>query len=230
MTDTHNLSGCFHLCCEGSFCCNKFIKWKTRDFYNAVVEHRLKACVCLSCDRVWNFVQSITQSDFCRNLCDRVSCRLTCKSGRTAYSRVYLDDAVFKALRVKGILYVTAACDSKLCDNVKRRSTKHLIFFIPQRLGRSYDDRVSCMYAYRVNIFHVADSDAVSCAVTHYLILDFFPACNAAFYENLSHSGKTKTVFQDFTKLNLIICDSAAASSKCVSRTQYNRVSDGICK
>ena len=43
-----------------------------------------------------------------------------------------LDYTVFKAVWLQGILNVTSTCDSKLCDNIKSRSTKHLIFFISQ--------------------------------------------------------------------------------------------------
>ena len=82
----------------------------------------------------------------------------------------------------------------------------------------------------RVNVLHVADSDAVSCAVTHYLILDFFPACDTALYQNLSNTGKTKTILQDLTKLVFIVGNSAAASAKGVSRTKNNRIANGIGK
>ena len=86
------------------------------------------------------------------------------------------------------------------------------------------------MNAYRVNVLHVADCDAVSCAVAHYFILDLFPACNAALYKNLAYSGKTKTVFKDLSQLIFIVGNTAAASAKSISRTENNRVSDGLCK
>ena len=33
--------------------------------------------------------------------------------------------------------------------------------------------------------------DAVACAVTHYFVLDLFPACNTTLYQYLSHTGQT---------------------------------------
>ena len=38
------------------------------------------------------------------------------------------------------------------------------------------------MNANRVQVFHVADGDHVSCTVTHYFVFDLFPACDAALY------------------------------------------------
>ena len=37
IADTHNFTGSFHLCGQGTFCADKLIKWKTRDLDNTVV-------------------------------------------------------------------------------------------------------------------------------------------------------------------------------------------------
>ena len=82
----------------------------------------------------------------------------------------------------------------------------------------------------RVNVLHVADCDAVSCAVTHYFIFNFFPSCDAALYQNFTYTRKTETILQDFTEFIFIMGDTAAASTECVSRTENYRIADGICK
>ena len=188
VADTHNFTGCFHLSCQSSLCSNKFIKRKSRDLNYTVVKHRLETCICFSCNSVRNLIQCIAQSNLCSNFSNRITCSFTCQCGRTTYTRVYLNNTVFKTLRMKSVLYVTSACDSKLCDNIQRRSTKHLVFFVSQCLGRSNYDGVTGMYTNRVNIFHVADCDTVACAVTHNFVFDFFPSCDAAFYQNFSYS------------------------------------------
>ena len=40
----------------------------------------------------------------------------------------------------------------------------------------------------RVKVFHVADGNAGSVAVTHYLILYLFPSCDTSLYKYLSYS------------------------------------------
>ena len=71
------------------------------------------------CDRIRNLIQCVTQGNLCCNLCDRVTCCLTCKCRGTAYTRVYLDYTVFKAVRFQSVLNVTSTCDSKFCDDVQ---------------------------------------------------------------------------------------------------------------
>ena len=230
MADTHNLTSSFHLSGKGSLSCDKFIKWKSRDLNDTVVKHRLETCVCFSSDGIRDLIQCISKCDLRCNLRDRVTSCLTCKCRGTAYTRVNLNNTVFEAVWFQCVLNVTSACDSKLCDNVQGRGTKHLVLFVSKSLGRSNYDGVSCVDTNRVNVLHVADSDAVSCAVTHYLILDFFPACDTALYQNLSNTGKTKTILQDLTKLVFIVGNSAAASAKSVSRTKNNRIANGIGK
>ena len=125
-------------------------------------------------------------------------------------------------------LYVTSSRNLQLTDNVQRRSTEHLILFISKGLGRSYYNTVTGMDADRVNIFHVADGNYIACAVTHYLVLDLFPSCNAALYQNLSYTGETKTICKNLLQFFLIVSDTAAASAQGICRTKNNRITDLI--
>ena len=227
MADTHNLTGSLHLRSQCSLGSNEFIKWKSRNLNYTVIKHRLKACISLTCDRIRNLIQSISQCNLGCNLGDRITGSLTCQCRGTAYSRIYLNNTVLKAFRMKCILYVTSTCNSKLCNNIQSRSTKHLIFFVSKCLGWCNYNRVTCMDTNRVNVFHVADCDTVSCAVSHYLIFNFLPSCDAAFYQNFSYSGKTKTILKDFSQFIFVVGNTTAASAKRIRRTKNNRITDG---
>ena len=85
------------------------------------------------------------------------------------------------------------------------------------------------MYAYRVDVFHVADSDHISGTVAHYLILDFLPTCDTALYQHLSHAGKAEAVFKDFRTLLRIVGNTAAGSAQGISRTKHYRIADLCC-
>ena len=227
MADTHNLTGSFHLSSQCSLSCDEFIKWKSRDLDYTVVKHRLETCVCLACDRIRDLIEGISKSDLCCNFGDRVTGCLTCQCGRTAYTRVYLDNTVLEALRMKGVLYVTSTCDTKLCDDVQSGSTEHLIFLVSKCLGRCDYDGVTGMDTNRIDVFHVADCDAVSCTVTHYFVFNFFPSCDAAFYQNFSYTGKSESVLEDLSQFIFVVGNTAAASAKGVSRTENDRITDG---
>ena len=127
---------------------------------------------------------------------------------------------------MKRILYVTSAGDIQLADDIQRRGTEHLVLLVSQSLGRSDYDTVSGMNPHRVNIFHITYGNAVALAVTHHLIFDFLPACDAAFDQNLSDTGKSQSVRQDFFQFHHIVCDTAAASAEGVCRTKHDRISN----
>ena len=180
--NTHNLSGCLHLGGQRPFCRNKLIKGQTGQLHHTVVQCGFKACVGLSGNCVFDFIQCVAQGNLGRHLGDRITCSLACQRGRTADTGVDLDHAVFKAHRMQGKLDVAAACDLQLINNIQGGASEHLVFLVAQGLGRGDNDTVAGMHAYRIDVFHVADSDAVSGAVTHYLVFDFLPAGNAAFH------------------------------------------------
>ena len=77
---------------------------------------------------------------------------------------------------------------------------------------------VSGCRAYRVYILHIADRDTVAAAVTHHLILNFFPSRDAALHQNLPHAGETESILQDLHKLNPVVRDPPAAAAKRVGR------------
>ncbi len=63
IADTHNLTGCFHLCGQCTSCTDKFIKWQTRNLDNTVVNIGSKACISLSGNGIRDLIQSVSQSD-----------------------------------------------------------------------------------------------------------------------------------------------------------------------
>ena len=86
------------------------------------------------------------------------------------------------------------------------------------------------MYADRVNIFHVADGNAVVISVAHDFIFDLFPSRNAAFDENLTDHGVVQAFDDDFNEFFLVLGDTAARSAHRVSRTDNDRITDGVRK
>ena len=197
ITDTHNFSGCFHLCCQCTFCTDKFIKWKSRDLYNAIVKHWLETCIGLLRNCILNLIQCISKCDLCSNFRNWISGCFGSQCRRTAYTRIYLDNTVLKCVRIQRILYVTSSGNIQLADNVQRGSSQHLVLLITQCLGRCNYNTVTGMHTNRINIFHITYSNAVSIAVTHHFILNLFPSSNTTLYQYLSDTGKSETIFQN---------------------------------
>ena len=187
--DTHNLARCLHLGSQMTGCGDKFIERKTRHLHNAVVKGRLKAGIGLSCDCVLDLIQVVSQSNLGGNLGDRITGSLRRQRGRTADTRINLDNTVLKALRMQSELYVTSAFHSQLGNDIQGGVTEHLVLFIPEGLRRRHYDTVASMHAHRVNVFHITDGDTGAVSVPHYLVLNLFPAGDAALHEHLSHTA-----------------------------------------
>ena len=62
-TDAHDLAGRFHLRGQCSFGSNKFIERKPWQLHNAIIERRLKACISLARDRVFDLIKRIAECD-----------------------------------------------------------------------------------------------------------------------------------------------------------------------
>ena len=86
------------------------------------------------------------------------------------------------------------------------------------------------MYTYRIKVFHVTYGNAVAVTVTHYLILNLLPAGDTSLNQNLTDTGKTKSVGKDFLKLLLVMRDSTAGTTKCICWSEHNRITDLIRK
>ena len=82
------------------------------------------------------------------------------------------------------------------------------------------------MHTHRVDVLHIADSDAVACAVPHHLVLNFLPSGDGALHQNLSHAGEPETVFQNFAQLHNVVRYAAAGAAEGIGRAEHHRISD----
>ena len=117
-TDTHNLTGCLHLRRQLAACLDELIERKSRHLNYNIIKCRLKACICLTCDSIFNLIQIISKCNLRSHLRNRISGCLRSKCRRTAYPRVYLDYTIFKCRRMQCKLYVTSPLDTKLCNDI----------------------------------------------------------------------------------------------------------------
>ena len=228
--DAHDLARGLHLRAERMVSVDEFIKRPAREFDDAVVEGRLEAGFRLLCDSIRDFIERVADGDFCGDFRDRIARSLRSEGRRTADTRVDFDDVVAVAVRVEGILRVAAAFDAELADNAKRCTAEHLVFMVRQRLRRRNDDGIARMDADRVEVFHVADGDAVVMAIAHDFVLDFLPAGNAALDEDLANHRVRQAFDDDFDEFFLVVRNTAAGAAHRVGRTNDDRIADFIGK
>ena len=224
--NSHNFAGSLHLGAQGAVGGNKFIKGPTGEFQNDVVDGGLEASLGLLGNSVFDFVQIIAHSNLTGNLCDRIAGCLGSQSGGTAYTGVNLDNIVVFRIGIQCQLYIAATYYTQLADDVDGSLAQHLHFFIVQGLGRSHNDGVAGVHAYRIQVFHGADGDAVVGSIANNLELDFLPASNGAFNQALADGAVAQTLLHDINQLVLVFGNTAAGATQGISRTHNQRIAD----
>ena len=81
------------------------------------------------------------------------------------------------------------------------------------------------MYTYRINIFHIANSNACAVGITHYLIFNFFPTADASLNKDFTYPRKAESICKNGSALIRIISNASSGASQSISRTKYNRIS-----
>ena len=211
--ECHDFAGRFHLGADGTICEGEFFEWPAREFAYDIVDGWFEAGFRIAGDGIGDLIEMQAKGDLRCDFRDRVAGGFRCERGGTADTRIDFDDVVLVRLGVKTVLDIAAAFDLEVADDVEGCGTEHLILSIGQRLCRSDDDGVTGMNTDRIDIFHGTDDDAVIRTVSHDFEFDFFPAGNAAFYEDLIDRGELDAAVCDFFHFVAIMCDAAAGAA-----------------
>ena len=84
------------------------------------------------------------------------------------------------------------------------------------------------MDAQRVEVLHVADSDAVVIAVAHHLILDLLPTLQALLYKHLRR--ERECFLSKLVEFFFVVAESATQSTESISSTENDRIAQlGSC-
>ena len=226
--DAHDLAGRLHLGAQAAARVDELVERPFRDLHHAVIEGRLKASICFPGNGVFDLVQRIAERDFGSDLRDRVAGRLRGKRRGTADAGVHLDHAVLEAVRIQRELHVAAALHLQLRDDGERRGAQHLDLFVRQGLTGRHDDGIARVDADRVEVFHIADGDAVAVPVAHHLVFDFLPAGDAALDQHLPHAAAVQPHRRNCPKLFLAVRDAAAAAAQRIGGAHHHGVADPL--
>ena len=86
------------------------------------------------------------------------------------------------------------------------------------------------MNADGIDIFHVADRDAVSGRVPDDLVLDFLPTGDTALHKDFVHSRKPEAVLENLPELVFIVGNAAAGAAQGIGGTENHRVANLVRK
>jgi len=170
---------------------SEFLEVPSWDFEGDVVECRFEKRARGAGYRIFDFWECFSAENLCGDECEGVAGGFRCESGGSGEASVDFDDAVFAVVvRIESVLDVAFADDSEVADGFLGDGAEHLVLAVCQSLARRNDDRFAGVDAERVEVFHVDDGNAVVGVVADDFVLDFFPATEVFFDENLRRKGE----------------------------------------
>ena len=223
--DAHDLARGLHLSAKEIGGGGELVEGEAGELGDHVVKTGLKCRVGVG---DLDLLQRHADGDLCRDARDGIAGCLGGKCGGTGYTGVDLDEVVLTGGGVKGELYVTAAGDLQLADQLDGGVVEHLVFLVGEGHDGSHHDGVARMYANGVDILHTADGDGVIGRVTHNLELDLLVALDGLLDQNLMYGGELERVGADLDQLLLVVGKATACAAEGECRTKHDRVADAL--
>ena len=227
--DGHDLAHGLHARGERGVGALKLLEGKARNLDDAVVDRGLKASGRGLGDVVDDLVERVAHGQARGGLGDGEARGLGGKRGRTAHTRVHLDDDQAAGVGVHGKLHVGAAgLDANLLQNGERGHTHALVLKVGERLRRRHGDGVAGVHAHGVEVLDGAHDDAVAGVVAHDLHLVLFPALDGLLNQHLMCGRELQALAHDGDELLVGVCDAAAGAAEGEARTQHAGVAHAL--
>ena len=186
-TDGHDLADAFHFCSYLELSVLELVDVPAGHLEDEVVERRFEARGRRLRNGILELGKRVAERQFRGDESERVTGRFRGECRRAREAGIHLDDAVIACLRIERVLDVAFADDTQVSDSADGDFAKAMILLVRKRLRRCHNHGFARVYAHRVEIFHVADGDAVIRFVAHNLVFHLFPPREIFFNEDLRH-------------------------------------------
>ena len=226
----HHLPHRFHLGGQAAIGRGEFLKRKTWDLGDHVIDRGLKRCGCGTArDLVAQFVQRVAHRQFGSDFGDRKARGFGSQCRRTRDARIHLDHNHAAIDRVDGELHVRAS--SIYTDFTQNRQggvAQNLVFLVSQGLSGCHRNRVPGVHTHGVQVFDGADDDAVVRFVAHHFHLVLFPTQERLFNQQLVGGRSFQAALANGLKLFRVVGDAAARAAQREARANDGGKAQGL--
>ena len=175
-------------------------------------------------DGVGELGQGVSETNLGRSVSQRVSGSLGGEGGGTGQTGVDLNDPIVETVGLKAVLDVALADDTQVADDLDGSGAEHVVLLVAECLTGRDDDAVTSVDTERVEVLHVADSDAVVAGIADNLVLGLLPALQRLLNENLR--GQGEGAGRQVPELLGVVGEARSETTERVRGTDDNRVSD----
>ena len=222
--DAHGLADRFHLRGKRAVRGREFFKGEPRDLGDHIVDRGFETGGSLPRDVVDEFVQGIADRELGGDLGDREAGGFRGQRARTGHARIHFNDDHAAVARVYAPLHVrSAGLHADRAHHVQRGGTHPLIFPVGQGLRRRHRDAVARMHAHRIHVFDRTHDHCIVFGVAHDFELEFLPADQRFFDQNLGIHAGGKAARDDLLEFIHVVRDAAAGAAERETRTDDQR-------
>ena len=111
-----------------------------------------------------------------------------------------------------------------MADYLYRQFAQIMVIVVGECLRRCDNDTLAGVYAQRVEVLHVADSDTVVIPVSHHFVFNLFPTLERFLHKHLR--GERERLFGEHFQLLGIVAETASETSEGICRTHYHRIAE----
>ena len=135
-------------------------------------------------------VECISKRNLGSNEGEGIASSLRCQSRRTAQARVDFDDTVVVSLSVECELNIALTHNAQVLYTLNSDFLQHFNLLLAQRASRRNYDGFASMDTQWVEILHRGNGKATVVSIADALKLDFLPALQTLFNQNLWSESK----------------------------------------
>ena len=183
--DGHDFSHRFHAGTQFAVDHVEFVEVPARHFHHHVIEGGLETGHGRSGYGVFQFGEAVAEGQFGGDERQGVTRGFGSQSRTAGKAGVHFDDPVVVGARIERVLDVALADDPQVPDHPQRYPAQQVVLFVAERLAGSDHDRFPRVDAEGIEIFHVANRDAVVEGVLHHFVFHLLPSPQVFFDENL---------------------------------------------
>src|SRR3989338_5213863 len=152
-----------------------FLEIPARHLYGDVIECGFKIRARCARDRIRELFEGASESEFRGDECKRIPSCFRRECGAPREPRIHFDHLVGARARVESVLDIALSDDAKVADGTGSDGPQQMVVLVIERLAGGDHDGFSCMVTKRIDVFHIADGDAIVCGIPDNFILNFLP-------------------------------------------------------
>ena len=199
-----------------------------RNLADNIVKGRLEEGRGLPCHGILQVKQPVSETELCGHESERIAGGLGCKGRRAAEPGIHLNHPVVHGIGIEGILDIALPDYADMAHYLYGQFPQIMVFLVGESLRRRHYNAFPGVDSERVEVLHVADSDAVVISVPHDFVFNLLPALEGFLDKYLRR--ERESLLADLVEFLLIVTEPGAEPAEGIGRADNHRIAEFRCR